>query len=103
MFQYVMKDKNEKNILYAEGKHNAIGEYGHSSAWANIACQMEGFVLKEGVLPSGGAFPIYLKDGTLAASVLLSGLHEGKDHELIIRAIAGIQNKEYPDFIKAIG
>ena len=103
MFQYVMKDKNANNIMYAEGKHNAIKEYGHSSAWVNVAFQTEGFVLKEGVLPSGGAFPIYLKDGTLAASVLLSGLHEGKDHELIIRAISDVQDCEYPDFIKALG
>jgi len=103
MFQYVMKDKGDKNIVYAEGKHNAVKEYGHSSAWVNIASQIEGFVLKDGVLPSGGAFPVYLKDGTLAASVLLSGLHEGKDHELIIRAISDVLDCEYPDFIKALG
>ena len=103
MFQHVMKDKNERNSRYAEGKHNAIKEYGHSSAWVNVSAKTAGFELKEGVLPSGGAFPVYLEDGTLAASVLVSGLHEGKDHELIVRAISEVTGKQYPEFIKAIG
>lgn len=103
MFQYVMKDKNERNITYAEGKHNAVKEYGHSSAWVNVASHTEGFTLREGVLPSGGCFPVYLTDGTLAASVMVSGLHEGKDHELIVRAISEVTGKTYPDLIKALG
>ncbi len=103
LFQHVMEDKNERNLKYAEGKHLCVTEYGHSSAWVNVASKIRNMELKEGLLPSGGCFPIFLKDGTLAASVMVSGLHEGKDHELIVRAISEILETPYPEFIKALG
>lgn len=102
LFQYIMKDKTEKNIMYAEEKHNAILEYGHSSAWVNISTHIDHFELKDGVLPSGGAFPVFLQNGELAASILISGLHEGKDHELIVRALSEVLGRPYPEFIKSI-
>lgn len=106
LFQYVMQDKGARNFDYAEKKHKAILSYGHSSAWAYVAAHLDdkivGYVKDADVLPSGGAFPIYTKEGKLVASVLVSGLHEGKDHELILRALSEILNIEYPEFSKVI-
>lgn len=102
LFQSISPEKNEKNIMYAEGKHCAIKKYGHSSAWYSVAAQLGKCPLEEGILPSGGAFPIYSKRGKLIASILVSGLHEGKDHELMVRAISNITKQAYPDFIKAM-
>jgi uncharacterized protein (UPF0303 family) len=105
MFQYVTKDKREKNFEYAEMKRKASLACGHSSAWANIAMQVKesGYVNPEGALPAGGAFPIRTKDGTLQATVLVSGLHEGKDHELILRALCEILEEDVPVPVKVIG
>ncbi len=105
MFQYVTKDKREKNFEYAEMKRKASLACGHSSAWANIAMQVKesGYVNPEGALPAGGAFPIRTKDGTLQATVLVSGLHEGKDHELILRALCEVLEEDVPVPVKVIG
>lgn len=103
IYEHVMKDKSERNLQYAEGKHNAIYAYGHSSAWVNISMHCKDFKLKEGVLPSGGAFPVFNTNGELIMSILISGLHEGKDHELIVRALSSYLHKDCPEFKKAIG
>ncbi len=104
IFQYIHDDKNAKNLQYAEGKHQCIYHYGHSSAWANIALRMHQieFDMQKG-LPSSGAFPLRNQNGDLLASILVSGLHEGKDYEIIIRALEIVFQKGVKSFYKAIG
>ena len=41
-----------------------------------------------------GAFPIRDERGTLLATLCVSGLHEGLDHELAVRALAEAEGKE---------
>ena len=107
MFQYVTKDKKARNLDYAEMKHKAVTEWGHSSAWAYLALKTgvktEQEAKEKGVLPAGGAFPIRTKDGTLQATLMVSGLHEGKDHELILRALTQILGEDVPVPAKVIG
>lgn len=90
LFQHIMDGKTEKNIRYAELKRQAVLRTGHSSAWATIKHQIDAdaFADQQGYILSGGAFPIKV-DGELAATVAVSGLHEGKDHELVINALSG--------------
>ena len=50
---------------------------------------------------AGGAFPICVGHKWVA-TLLVSGLHEGKDHELIIRALSRYLNIAVPEFVKAL-
>lgn len=87
IFQYIHDDKAERNIGFARGKRKAMLKYGHSSAWVYAAVKAGVLEPDQSVIAGGGAFPIFSHDGTLLASILESGLHEGKDHELILRAL----------------
>ncbi|MBQ2657665.1 MAG: Gfo/Idh/MocA family oxidoreductase [Erysipelotrichaceae bacterium] len=103
VFQYMMDAKKESNINYMEGKRASVKETGHSSAWAYVKSKADpGFAAKEGCLLSGGAFPFYV-DGQLEAIVAVSGLHEGKDHELIVRSLERYLNRKTVVFPKVIG
>ncbi len=105
IFQYVSDDKKQSNLQYAAGKRNAILAFGHSSAYLNILCKVHPDTnwKEKNALPSGGAFPLFNQEGTLIASVLVSGLHEGKDHEIILRGLSLTYKKQPVAFSKAIG
>ena len=101
LFRQIMPDKSEKNLVYTDMKRKAMLKCGHSSVWSYVASRIPETGYTD--VMSGGAFPIRLKDGTHTASVLVSGLHEGKDHEIIIRAVSrqlGID--DVPVFRKAL-
>ena len=107
VFQYVMDDKKAANLMYAEGKKACVRDSGHSSAWVYAKTVKDGtydYWLNDGVhAVSGGAFPLYV-NGEITYIVRVSGLHEGKDHELIVRALSAWQNnRAYTHFIKSIG
>ena len=101
LFQHIMDGKTGKNIQYAEGKRQTVLHTGHSSAWATVKRQIDGTFLHENpdCLLSGGAFPI-IAGGRLAATAAVSGLHEGKDHELVVRALAGLLERPDPTQLK---
>ena len=107
VFQYVMDDKKAANLMYAEGKKACVADTGHSSAWVYAKTMKDGTYadwLTDGRhVISGGAFPLYV-NGEITYIVQVSGLHEGKDHELIVRTLSAWQNdREYTHFIKSIG
>ena len=91
IFQYLGNSKTSANCTYMEGKRKACEESGHSSAYVYVANQLHGeyrhmFEQFPAYCPSAGAFPVRT-GGSLSAVISVSGLHEGKDHELIIRAL----------------
>lgn len=113
LFQYLMDSKSERNVVFMKGKRNVVLQSGHSSLWAYVKCQLEQAeqAAKEADIPyqnpfadssryclSGGAFPIFVGE-THAATVAVSGLHEGKDHELVIRGLMQVLNRTTPEFI----
>ncbi|MEY8745952.1 heme-binding protein [Paenibacillus tundrae] len=51
-------------------------------------------------IPSGGAFPIRVHYEWVA-TLVLSGLHEGRDHELIVRALSRALEKQVSVFPSA--
>ena len=106
VFQYMMDGKTEKNEMYMLGKRQCVLDSGHSSAWAYIAQKTDGrygeWLTDGNHALSGGAFPILVNDERKAV-VMVSGLHEGKDHELLVRSLEAELNVMAPVFRKALG
>ena len=91
IFQWMADDKAERYHRYIDGKRLAALGCGHSSLYAEVAHGLDGSFSKmyaEGARewPGAGAFPIRVGDDWVA-TVSVSGLHESKDHELVIRAL----------------
>lgn len=106
VFQYMMDEKNEGNLRYMDGKKQSVLDSGHSSAWVYVKTHVDTELAawkEDGThLISGGAFPLYVGD-EIAAVVQVSGLHEGKDHELIVQTLAKVLGRHVTLFRKALG
>lgn len=106
LFQYVMDSKNSSNLQYMEGKRAAVKACGHTSFWAYVDHALHGkwqelFDRVPAFLPCAGAFPICVgKQWT--ATLMVSGLHNGQDHELIIRSLSRFLHTVVPEFTKTI-
>ncbi len=104
IFQYLMDSKSARNIGFMTRKRNTALACQHASLFAAIEMRKNGKrpdYLKEDMAAAGGAFPIRV-DGEWVATLLVSGLHEGKDHELMIRSLSKYLNVECPEFVKAL-
>lgn len=109
LFQWMMDDKAERNIGFVDGKRRAAHMCGHCSLWVVAQHDVDGswqdvFEPGSAACPSGGAFPLQTATGAWAGTVSLSGLQEGKDHELVVRALCDVLGKSngaevpiYPD------
>ncbi len=97
IFQYVNDDKTSKNFIYLDFKHQLVQRYNHSSAWVYVAAQVEDSGVDSDVKAAAGGFPIKNMEGKLIATIIVSGLHNGKDHEVIIKALETVtgQRVEY--------
>ena len=106
VFQYISDDKSEKNISYIEMKRRVTELTGHSSMYPLIEYRATGQIpdemtVEKGAMPCAGCFPIRVNDDMIA-TVTVSGLHEGKDYEIVVHALANILKKEVTDFWKAL-
>ena len=102
LFQYMMDDKAPRNLDFMEGKRQAALASSHCSLWPYVEHALTGkwqelFDAYPQMLPCGGAFPIRV-DGTWVATLAVSGLHKGKDHELTVRALSRALAVEVPEF-----
>ena len=91
MFQWVADDKDERNLLFAEGKRQAALAAGHAGPWAQLEAAVVGdldaiWARVPDEVPACGAFPIRVGDDWVA-TIAVSGLHDGLDHEVILRAL----------------
>jgi uncharacterized protein (UPF0303 family) len=103
IFQYISDDKAQRNIGFAKRKQEVIHVYGHASASLYVKEQIEETsYTTDQVLASSGSFPIYNHQNVLIASILISGLHHGQDHELLIRGLEKADHKSYPKFTKPL-
>ena len=100
VFQWVADDKDKRNLLFAEGKRAAAIKAGHAGPWAQIAAASSGDLA--GVwdnvpaeVPACGAFPIRVGDEWVA-TLAVSGLSNGEDHEIILRALEKVLGVEAP-------
>lgn len=90
-FQWVADDKDQKNLLFADGKRKAAFKAGHASPWAQLEGTIAGDMSQVWTqvpdeVPACGAFPIRVGDEWVA-TIAVSGLSNGEDHELIVRAL----------------
>ncbi|MEK3787050.1 Gfo/Idh/MocA family oxidoreductase [Paenibacillus sp. FSL K6-1230] len=102
LFQYMMDSKSARNISYMEGKRRAALATGHSSLWMHVDHVLNHNWNREmenvpHFIPTGGAFPVRVNNEWVA-TLALSGLHEGRDHELVIRALSVALDKQVPVF-----
>lgn len=91
LFAWSMDDKAPRNYGLATGKRNATLSSGHASPWTQLELlATEAISTNSGnlpeVVPSAGAFPIRVGDEWIA-TLCVSGLHDGKDHQLSIHAL----------------
>lgn len=100
-FEKIMDGKSERNLTFAEMKRNAVKLTGHSSAWAAIDQKVhpERYSGIDNYYPTAGAFPVFV-GGKHVATVAVSGLHEGLDHNLLTRAISSYLGVDEPNTIK---
>lgn len=100
MFQWVADDKDERNLLFAEGKRQAALATRHASPWAQLEATIAGdldtiWAHVPNEVPACGAFPVRVGDDWVA-TVAVSGLHDGLDHEVILRALERTLKVEVP-------
>ncbi len=102
IFQYIGSSLAERNLTFAMAKYNTVIKTGHCSLWALAQEETEGgmeevFSENSEYLPAGGAFPAFV-GSTMAAVITTSGLHYGKDHEVVVKALCKLQSKPMPAF-----
>lgn len=91
LFAWAADDKAPRNDIFINGKIAASRKTGHSSAWCWAKHEQDGswaefFDATTPEIPAAGAFPIF-SDGVRVATACVSGLHEGQDHTLVVRAL----------------
>jgi len=91
MFQWVADDKDERNLLFANGKRMAARKARHAGPWAQIEAAIAGDTSHvwddvPSEVPACGAFPIRVGDDWVA-TIAVSGYMDGLDHEIILRAL----------------
>lgn len=103
LFSWSCDDKAPRNLGFADGKRKASLICGHSSLWGYVRRTLDGTEpanLDEstGALYAAGAFPIVDSTGERVATIAVSGLHEGRDHDLVVDALAQALNVNPPQF-----
>jgi len=106
MFQWVADDKDERNLLFAEGKRVSARKAGHAGPWAQLEAAKVGNVsgMWENVpaeVPACGAFPLRVGDEWVA-TLAVSGYMEGLDHEIILRALEQVLGVTVPRWDAAV-
>ena len=100
LFCWGADGKRQANYGYAEGKRQASLRLGHASLWGWTEAALNGTLdelFAQGDMPVAGAFPVCVGDERMA-TVCVSGLHEGLDHELIVRGLCKVLGKSVPAY-----
>ena len=97
LFRWGADGKRPANYDYADGKRRAALRLGHCSLWGWTEAALAGdasneALFAEGDMPVAGAFPIRVGDEWVA-TLCVSGLHEGLDHELLVRGLSQVLGK----------
>ena len=102
LFCWGADGKRQANYGYADGKRRAALRLGHCSLWGWTKAQLDGLpaeeLLAHGDMPVAGAFPIRVGDDWVA-TLCVSGLHEGLDHELLVRGLSKVLGKQVPAYL----
>lgn len=107
VFQWLPDDKGIRNLDFAAGKIAETLATGHASCFRQTEALKAGEGLGEVFddaperLASAGAFPVRAGDVIVAAAGV-SGLHQGLDHEAIVRALEQVLGKSVRRFPVAL-
>lgn len=102
-FQWLGEGKGARNLMFASGKRRAALDSGHASPWRQLEALASGESLDAvwaevpEKVASCGAFPIRVGDSWVA-TIAVSGLHEGLDHDVVVRALEQVLGKTVPRF-----
>lgn len=106
-FQWVSDESGERNLMFVRGKRAAAKAAGHASPWTQLMVAADGgdgqAVWDEvpEVVPSCGAFPVRVGDEWVA-TIGVSGLHEGLDHEVVVRALEKVLGVRVPRWVAPV-
>ena len=120
LFAWAQDAKAPRNYRFCAGKRAAALRCGHASLMCYVEHELDGSwdelfqaverrkrnmadadesnqtESEELIYPVGGAFPIRVgDDGAWVATLAISGLHEGLDHEFCVRALSAALGKRY--------
>lgn len=101
LFAWSDDRKAPRNYGFTQGKIRAARACGHSSLWAYAAHELTGAYAEladaaSGACLAAGAVPVRAgANGSWVATLAVSGLHEGQDHELAVRALAAALDVAY--------
>lgn len=92
LFQSALKGSCRDNDLWMEGKARLVRHFRHSSFYISrkLIKDKEDLDSKYMLEPKlyrakGGGIPLFLKDGTIAAVMIISGLKDNEDHDLAVK------------------
>ena len=100
LFAWSSDDKAPRNYGFIAGKRAAALSSGHASPYKQIQVVSEGGDAEAlwsdpASAPAAGAFPIRVGDEWVA-TIVVSGLHHGQDHEICVRALSHELSVEVP-------
>lgn len=103
LFSWSCDDKAPRNYGFVEGKRKASLATGHSSLWGYVRRTLDGveganYDEASGALFAAGAFPIRDASGKRVATIAVSGLHEGRDHDIVCEALGQALGRSVPVF-----
>jgi uncharacterized protein (UPF0303 family) len=92
-----MPGATANNEDWARRKHNVVQKFERSSLAIGLDCQRQQTSLQEkNGLPladyatHGGGFPLLLQGGVCVGSVVVSGLPQREDHQLVVDVLAAM-------------
>lgn len=101
LFGWGADGKKPANYDYADGKRRAALRLGHCSLWGWTEATLAGVdgsqLFSHADMPVAGAFPIRVGNDWVA-TLAVSGLHEGLDHELLVRGLEQVLKVKVPAF-----
>lgn len=103
LFSWSTDDKAPRNYGFADGKRKGSLSCGHASLWGYVRRTLDGAIpanvdKEAGALYAAGAFPIRDASGERVATIAVSGLHEGLDHDVVTRALGNVLGVDVPVF-----
>jgi uncharacterized protein (UPF0303 family) len=94
LFHAALPGTSADNDEWAKRKGRVVQRFGHSSLYMGGRCRVQGTTLeaKYGVDPTqyaahGGAFPVIVRGTGVVGAVVVSGLPQREDHDLVVAAL----------------
>lgn len=95
LFHYAFSGTSPDNYYWIERKRATVSRFLKSSLYIGLTLKKEGVTIEERYnissseyTPSGGAFPITIKNTGVIGAITVSGLTEEEDHDMVVWAVS---------------